>query len=133
VFNQGSLVDEPYRKFLELSVKLGIYKRWFPHYLQLKLSCHSENVWKPLLWITNAFIYFGGKFCYSLKTMIIMSPFTTLQCIVFFIGDFLQKFDLKNVILTNTKDFSWEKLSKFAKFRKEKNWNHQIFTISSSR
>jgi hypothetical protein len=27
VFNQGSLVDEPYRKFLELSVKLGIYKR----------------------------------------------------------------------------------------------------------
>jgi hypothetical protein len=46
------------------------------------------------------------KCCYSLKTMIIMSPFTTFQCIVFFIGEFLQKFDLKNEILTNTKDFS---------------------------
>jgi hypothetical protein len=67
VFNQGSLVDEPYRKFLELSVKLGIYKRWFPHYLQLKLSCHIENVWKPLLWITNAFIYFGGKMLLFIK------------------------------------------------------------------
>jgi hypothetical protein len=27
----------------------------------------------------------------------------------FFIGELSQKFDLENVILTNTKDFSWEK------------------------
>ncbi len=28
---------------------------------------------------------------------------------VFFIGEFLQKFDLKNVISTTSKDFRWEK------------------------
>jgi hypothetical protein len=47
------------------------------------------------------------------------APFTTLpefsqesqQCFIF-IGEFSQKFDLKNVISTNTKDFSWEKWSK---------------------
>jgi hypothetical protein len=39
---------------------------------------------------------------------------------VLFIAKFSQKFDLKNMILTDTKDFSWEKWSKFAKFRKEK-------------
>jgi hypothetical protein len=38
---------------------------------------------------------------------------------VFFIDEFLQRFDLKNVILTNTKEFSWEKWSKFAKFQKD--------------
>jgi hypothetical protein len=38
---------------------------------------------------------------------------------VFFIGEFWQKFKLKNVISTNTNDFfSWEKWSKRAKFRK---------------
>jgi len=41
--------------------------------------------------------------------------------VYFFIGEFSQKFDLKNVILTNAKEFSWEKwLFKLAKFRKEK-------------
>ncbi len=40
--------------------------------------------------------------------------------VCFFIGEFSQKFDLKNVISTNTKDFSWEKWSKFAKYRKVK-------------
>jgi hypothetical protein len=39
---------------------------------------------------------------------------------VFLIGKISQKFDLKNVILTNTKDFSWEKWSKFAKFWRKK-------------
>jgi hypothetical protein len=32
---------------------------------------------------------------------------TSVQC--FFIGEFSAKVDLKNVISTNTKDFSWEK------------------------
>jgi hypothetical protein len=52
-------------------------------------------------------------------------PSTTIQqgylrfgTSVFFIGEFSQKFNLKNVMSTNTKDFSWEKWSKFAKFRK---------------
>jgi hypothetical protein len=35
---------------------------------------------------------------------------------VFFIGEFSQKINLKNVISTNTKDFSREKWSKFANF-----------------
>jgi hypothetical protein len=39
---------------------------------------------------------------------------------VFVIVRILQKFDRKNRILTDTKDFSWEKRSTFAKFRKEK-------------
>jgi len=38
----------------------------------------------------------------------------------FFIGEFSRKFDLKNVISTNNKDFSWEKWSKFAKISKKK-------------
>ncbi len=41
------------------------------------------------------------------------------QCF-FFIGEFTQKYELKNVISTNTKELSWEKWSKFAKFRKKK-------------
>jgi hypothetical protein len=35
-----------------------------------------------------------------------ISPFLWVLSSVFFIGDFLQKFDLKNVISMNTKDFS---------------------------
>jgi hypothetical protein len=34
---------------------------------------------------------------------------------------------------TNTKDFSWEKWTKFFKFGKEKNSNRQTSTISSSK
>jgi hypothetical protein len=48
-------------------------------------------------------------------------------------GKILQKFDLKNVVLINTKDFSWEKWCKFLKFQKENNSNCQISTLSSSR
>jgi hypothetical protein len=51
----------------------------------------------------------------------------------FFIGEFLQKFDLENVISTNTKDFSWEKWSRFAKFQKEKKLKSPDFYVSSSR
>jgi len=50
----------------------------------------------------------------------------------YFTGEFLPKFDLKNVISTYAKDFSWEKLPKFARFQKEKIPNRQIFMISSS-
>jgi hypothetical protein len=52
------------------------------------------------------------------------------QC-AFLLPKISQKFDLKNMILTDTKDCSWEKWSKFAKFRKDKSSNRQIFTISS--
>jgi hypothetical protein len=34
----------------------------------------------------------------------------------YFTGEFLPDFDLKNMISTNTKDFSWKKSPKFAKF-----------------
>jgi hypothetical protein len=51
----------------------------------------------------------------------------------FFNGKILQKFDLKNVVLTNTEDFSWEKWFKFIKFQKENNSNRQISTLSSIR
>jgi hypothetical protein len=50
----------------------------------------------------------------------------------YFTGEFLPKFDLKNMISTSAKDFSWEKLPKFARFQKEKIPNRQIFMISSS-
>jgi hypothetical protein len=52
----------------------------------------------------------------------------------FFSGEVLQKINLKNVISTNTNDFSCGKWSKLAKFREEKKTsNSQISTISSSR
>jgi hypothetical protein len=41
--------------------------------------------------------------------------------IICFVGEFLQNFDMKNVISINRKDFSWEKWSKFAKFQKKFN------------
>jgi hypothetical protein len=64
-----------------------------------------------------------------------------LQCISkgrslgggFFNREIVQKFDLKNVVLTNTKDFSWAKWCKFIKFQKENNSNRQISTLSSNR
>ncbi len=66
---------------------------------------------------TSLEVYVRGNFCVREGAQ---------QCF-FFLTNF---HDLKNVILTNTKDFSWEK---WFKFRKEKNSNRQIFTISSSR
>ncbi len=50
----------------------------------------------------------------------------------YFTGEFLPKFDLKNMISTYAKDFSWKILPKFAIFQKEKIPNCQIFMISSS-
>jgi hypothetical protein len=38
------------------------------------------------------------------------------ESVCFFIAKILQNFDLKNMILTDTKDFSWEKWYRFAKF-----------------
>jgi hypothetical protein len=64
---------------------------------------------------------------------LITSELQPLTSSVFFISKFSQKFYLKNVISTSTKDFSWEKWSKFTEFQKEKNSNHQISTVSSSR
>jgi hypothetical protein len=40
--------------------------------------------------------------------------------VFFLLGEFSQKFNLNNVISTNTKDFSWNKWSEFAKFRGKK-------------
>jgi hypothetical protein len=37
-------------------------------------------------------------------------------CVVFFLGEILPNFDLKNMILTCTKDFPWKKWLKFARF-----------------
>ncbi len=54
------------------------------------------------------------------------------QTSVFFTGEFQQKVDLKNVISTDTNEFSWENWSRFAKFRTIKNSNRHI-SISSSR
>ncbi len=51
----------------------------------------------------------------------------------YFTGEFLPKFDLKNMISAYAKDFSWKILPKFARFQKEKIQNRQIFMISSSR
>ncbi len=39
----------------------------------------------------------------------------------YFTGEFLPKFDLKNMLSTYAKDFSWKILPKFARFQKEKN------------
>ncbi len=39
---------------------------------------------------------------------------------VFRNAKFLEKFDLKNVILTNTKDFSWEKMVQIRQISKRK-------------
>jgi hypothetical protein len=60
---------------------------------------------------------------------LITSELQPLTSSVFSISKFLQKFDLKNVISTSTKDFSWEKWSKFAKFQKEKNSNHSTVLL----
>ncbi len=54
--------------------------------------------------------------------------------VFFSIGEFLQKFDLKNVISTTSKDFRWEKMVQIRQIQKRKeNSNRQISTISSSR
>jgi hypothetical protein len=50
----------------------------------------------------------------------------------YFTGEFLPKFDLKNMISTYAKDFSWKKLLKSARFQKEKIPNRRVFMISSS-
>ncbi len=44
----------------------------------------------------------------------------TLQDNISLIGEFPSHFNLKNMISTNTKDFSWEKWHKFARFQRKK-------------
>jgi len=48
-------------------------------------------------------------------------------------GEISRKFDLKNMISTYTKDFSWRNWSKFARFQRKINPIRQIFMISFSR
>jgi hypothetical protein len=55
----------------------------------------------------------------------------TLQGSISLIGEFPSHFDLKNMILTNTKDFSWKKWPKFARFQRKKVPNLQILMFSS--
>ncbi len=47
--------------------------------------------------------------------------FRLISCLSdFFTGELSPDFDLKNIILTYTKGFSWKKWSKFARFRNSK-------------
>jgi len=57
----------------------------------------------------------------------------TLQGSISLIGEFPSHFDLKNMILTNTKDFSPKKWPNFARFQRKKVPNLQILMFSSSR
>jgi hypothetical protein len=50
--------------------------------------------------------------------------------VVFFWDEISPKFDLKNLILTYTKDFSGKKWPKFARFQRIINPNCQILMIS---
>jgi hypothetical protein len=99
-------VKYDYKNFLESCPVLGVYK-------------NSFYLWK--IWFLTLFLRSKcDEFCICFP----QKPFE--QCIFwvttggFFSRKFLQKFNLKNVISTNTNDFSWGKWSKLAKFRKEK-------------
>jgi hypothetical protein len=62
------------------------------------LHSQSNQLWAFGLGAT----YFGNAPCPGAL------PYTELA-VFFLIGESLQNFDLKNVISTNTKDFSWKK------------------------
>ncbi len=52
--------------------------------------------------------------------------------VVFFLDEISPKFDLRNLILTYTKDFSCKKWPKFARFQRIINPNRQILIIISN-
>jgi len=75
---------------------------------------HSHGWWTFPQYVGLSCHLFLGPLFWECPPLIGSLSNTKHPC--FLLGEFSQKFDLKNVISTNTKYFSWEKSSKFSKF-----------------